>query len=79
MFDLPNGWTPRLRYDVPPGSWDEPGDVVAEFIPPSGALGGGGKPLSRDQAHKHAARPNAYPDAQPANSRPHALWHSPNT
>jgi hypothetical protein len=76
-FYLPRGWTLRLTYDVPPDDWDEPGDVVAEFIPPSGALGGGGKPFSRDQAHKHAARRNASPEAQPVESRPHVLWHSP--
>jgi hypothetical protein len=33
-FDLPNGWTLRLTYDAPPDDWSEPGDVVAEFIPP---------------------------------------------
>jgi hypothetical protein len=34
-FDLPKGWTLRLTYDVPPDEWSEPGDVVAEFIPPT--------------------------------------------
>ena len=37
-LDLPNGWTLRLTYDVPPDGWSEPSDVVAEFIPPTGAL-----------------------------------------
>jgi hypothetical protein len=37
-FDLPRGWTLRLTYDVPPDDWGEPGNVVAEFIPPTGAL-----------------------------------------
>ena len=34
IFDLPNGWMLRLTYDDPPEDWDEPGDVIAEFIPP---------------------------------------------
>jgi hypothetical protein len=34
-LDLPNGWTLRLTYDAPPDDWSEPGDVVAEFIPPA--------------------------------------------
>ena len=34
-LDLPNGWTLRLTYDVPPDGRNEPGDVVAEFIPPT--------------------------------------------
>jgi hypothetical protein len=34
-LDLPNGWTLRLTYDVPPDGWSEPSDVVAEFIPPT--------------------------------------------
>jgi hypothetical protein len=34
-FDLPKGWRLRLTYDAPPDSWSEPGDVVAEFIPPA--------------------------------------------
>ena len=34
-FDLPRGWTLRLTYDVPPHGWTEPGNVVAEFIPPA--------------------------------------------
>jgi hypothetical protein len=34
-FDLLNGWTLRLTYDVPPDDWSEPGNVVAEFIPPT--------------------------------------------
>jgi hypothetical protein len=33
-FDLPNGWTLCLKYDDPPEDWDEPADVIAEFIPP---------------------------------------------
>jgi len=80
-FDLPRGWTLCLTYDVPPDDWDEPGDVVAEFIPPSGALGGGGKPFSRDQAHKHAARRNASQRLNQSNqghtyfgTRPRGLW-----
>jgi hypothetical protein len=34
-FDLPNGWTLRLDFDAPPDDWSEPGNVVAEFIPPA--------------------------------------------
>jgi hypothetical protein len=34
-FDLPNGWTLRLTYDVPPDDWTQPGNVVAESIPPT--------------------------------------------
>jgi hypothetical protein len=34
-FELPRGWTLRLTYDAPPDSWREPGDVVAEFVPPA--------------------------------------------
>jgi hypothetical protein len=34
-FDLPNGWTLLLTYDGPPNGWNEPGNVVAEFIPPT--------------------------------------------
>jgi hypothetical protein len=34
-FDLPNGWALRLRYDAPPDDWEEPDNVVAEFIPPT--------------------------------------------
>ena len=34
-FDLPRGWTLRLTYDVPPDDLTEPGNVVAEFIPPA--------------------------------------------
>jgi hypothetical protein len=64
-FDLPNGWTLRLTYDAPPDDWDEPGNIVAEFIPPTGALGGGGKLLSRDRGYKDAAKPNAHPDSRP--------------
>ena len=33
-FDLPRGSTLRLAYDVPPDGWTEPGNVIAEFIPP---------------------------------------------
>jgi hypothetical protein len=35
IFDLPNGWTLRLTYDVLPDNRNEPGNVVAEFIPPA--------------------------------------------
>ena len=69
-FDLPKGWTLRLMYDVPPGGWDEPGDVVAEFIPPTIrgrlrtprhlALAAEVHPSTHDQADKHAAKPNAH-------------------
>ena len=65
-FRLPNGWTLRLTYDVPPNDWSEPGNVVAEFTPPTDALGGGGKFFSPDRADKHAPKPDAHPDAQPA-------------
>jgi hypothetical protein len=34
-FDLPNNWTLRLTYGEWPNDWREPGDVVAEFIPPT--------------------------------------------
>jgi hypothetical protein len=34
-FDLPNDWTLRLTYDAPPDDRSEPGNVVAEFIPPT--------------------------------------------
>jgi len=37
-FHLPNGWILRLMYDAPPNDWGKPGNVVAEFIPPTGAL-----------------------------------------
>jgi hypothetical protein len=33
-FDLPKGWTLRLRYYDTPRDFREPGDVDAEFIPP---------------------------------------------
>jgi hypothetical protein len=35
-LQLPGGWTLRLTYDAPPDDWSEPGDAVAEFIPPLG-------------------------------------------
>jgi hypothetical protein len=34
-FDLPNGWMLRLTYGERPNGWNEAGDVVAEFIPPT--------------------------------------------
>ena len=36
-FDLPNGWTLRLRYRHRPGDFRKPGYVDAEFIPPKRA------------------------------------------
>jgi hypothetical protein len=52
-FDLPNGWTVRLTYREKQAFRGEPGDVVAEFIPPPK----GGRPLTRRELGRPAAHP----------------------